>query len=74
MGYLQGSNAIVMRNEDDIHELFSILLNGSNTIIWCDGLVTHQTSAVRKRPLDSDSDDEQHPTREGEGFSCSEMY
>ena len=63
VGYLQGSNAIVMRNEEDIHELFSSLLKGSNTIIWCDGLVTHQTSTVRKRPLDSDSDDEERPTK-----------
>ena len=45
-------------------ELWSNLIKGSNTVIWCDGLVVKQskdtTASGRKRPsLDSDGDAEE---------------
>ena len=48
-----------MRNKEDIMEHWSNLIKGSNTVIWCDGLVVQQskdtTASGRKRPsLDSD--------------------
>ena len=40
------------------------MLKGSNTVIWCDGLLVQQSTASRKRPsLDSDSDDEDRPKK-----------
>lgn len=54
VGYLQGNNVIIMRNEEDILELLSNLQKGSNTVIWCDGLLIQQSKTTRKRPsLDS---------------------
>ena len=64
VGYLQGNNAVIMRNEEDIREVLCSLQKGSNTVIWCDGLVTEQSKTSRKRQsLDSDSDDEERPTK-----------
>ena len=59
VGYLQGSNAIIMRNVEDIRKLWSTLQKGSNMVVWCDGLAMQQSKAARKwQSLDSDSDDE----------------
>ena len=56
VGYLQGNNVITMRNKEDIQELWCNLQKGSNTIIWCDGLLVQQSKTTHKRPsLDSDS-------------------
>ena len=64
VGYLQGNTVIIMRNEDDILELLSNLERGSNTVIWCDGLLIQRSKTTRKRPsLDSDSDDEECSTK-----------
>ena len=65
VGYLQGSNVIIMRNQTDVLELWSNLQKGFNTVMWCDGLFVKQskTSTSRKRSMDSDSDDEEHSTK-----------
>ena len=64
VGYLQGNNVITMRNKENILELWSNLQRGTNTVVWCDGLLVQQNKTSRKRPsLDSDSDDEECPTK-----------
>ena len=78
VGYLQGNNVITMRNKEDIMELWSNLIRGSNTVIWCDGLLVQQSKGNRKRPsVDSESDDEEHPikkTKKDERDSAVKKY
>ena len=61
VGYLQGSNVITMRNKEDIMELWSTLLKGSNTVICCDRLLVQQSTSRKRPSLDTDSDDEDRP-------------
>ena len=46
VGYLQGNNVITMRNKEDIQELWCNLQKGSNTVIWCDGLLVQQSKST----------------------------
>ena len=51
VGYLQGNTVISMRNKEDRKELWSNLLKGSSTVLWCDGLLIKMASwSLIQRP------------------------
>ena len=56
-----------MRNKEDKMEVWSDLIKGSNTVIWCDELLVQQSKGNCKwLSVDSESNDEEHPGKKQE--------
>ena len=60
VGYQQNNVVVNIRSADDLNELWSSVMKGTNVVLWCDGLkkIDSAPRSKRRRAQCSDDDDE----------------